>query len=290
MVRRVLIGEIGPSGGPAMTDLLGICLSWDDDACVVQPESGAPVRIPLSTIVSGKPVPPRPSPRLRIEPYDAQVRAGHLFPDLATRPLGGWLLRHSASESARRANSVLAFGDSGVEDDLAQVLAAYERPVAAVLSDSAQEQRLLAAGWVPEDPIGTPADTSFRLTGVAMATRAARGADTVDLQLKELAEGVVSVALHRDGVEVASGIGAYAADWVGFRGVQVNEEHRGHGLGRAVMAELLEWGAEQGARTAYLQVLGDNAPALALYDALGFVEHHRYRYLTPGPHTAVTPD
>jgi hypothetical protein len=26
-------------------------------------------------------------------------------------------------------------------------------------------------------------------------------------------------------------------------------------------------------------VLGDNLPALALYERLGFVEHHRYRYL-----------
>ena len=47
------------------------------------------------------------------------------------------------------------------------------------------------------------------------------------------------------------------------------------------MAALLEWGAEQGATTAYLQVLGDNAPALALYDGLGFTTHHAYRYLTP---------
>ena len=45
------------------------------------------------------------------------------------------------------------------------------------------------------------------------------------------------------------------------------------------MAELLEWGAERGATTAYLQVLGDNTPALALYDGLGFAVHHRYRYL-----------
>ena len=50
------------------------------------------------------------------------------------------------------------------------------------------------------------------------------------------------------------------------------------------MAILLEWGAEQGATTAYLQVLGDNDPALRLYERLGFREHHRYRYLTPARH------
>ncbi len=48
------------------------------------------------------------------------------------------------------------------------------------------------------------------------------------------------------------------------------------------MAALLEWAAELGATTAYLQVLGDNEPALALYDGLGFTTHHAYAYLTPG--------
>jgi ribosomal protein S18 acetylase RimI-like enzyme len=45
------------------------------------------------------------------------------------------------------------------------------------------------------------------------------------------------------------------------------------------MSALAGWAAEQGATTAYLQVLGDNLPALALYERLGFLEHHRYRYL-----------
>ena len=48
------------------------------------------------------------------------------------------------------------------------------------------------------------------------------------------------------------------------------------------MAALLEWGAELGATTAYLQVLGHNEPALALYDSMGFQTHHAYAYLTPG--------
>ena len=49
------------------------------------------------------------------------------------------------------------------------------------------------------------------------------------------------------------------------------------------MAALLEWGAERGATTAYLQVLGHNAPALALYEGMGFTTHHAYAYLTPRP-------
>ena len=82
---------------------------------------------------------------------------------------------------------------------------------------------------------------------------------------------------------VASGVAAYADDWVGFRSIEVDPARRREGLGRAVMAALLEWGAEQGAATAYLQVLADNESALALYAGLGFREHHRYRYLALEP-------
>ena len=82
-----------------------------------------------------------------------------------------------------------------------------------------------------------------------------------------------------DGRALASGVAACADDWVGFRSIEVDPAERGGRLGLLVMAELLEWGAERGATTAYLQVLGDNARAHALYVGLGFVEHHRYRYL-----------
>ena len=78
---------------------------------------------------------------------------------------------------------------------------------------------------------------------------------------------------------LASGVAAYADDWVGFRTIEVDPAERGRRLGLLVMAELLEWGAERGATTAYLQVLGDNTRAHSLYDGLGFTVHHRYRYL-----------
>jgi hypothetical protein len=63
VVRRLVPGETGPTGGPAFTDVLGICVSWDP--CVVETATGARVVIPLAEIVSGKPVPPRPSVRMR---------------------------------------------------------------------------------------------------------------------------------------------------------------------------------------------------------------------------------
>ncbi|WKN49553.1 N-acetyltransferase [Nocardioides sp. Arc9.136] len=285
VVRRVLRGETGPSGGPALTDQLGTCLAWTGGpggSCLLQPDdpAAAPVRIALADIVSGKPVPPRPSHRLRVDPREAQLRALALWPDLVTEPVGDWVLRRSPTSTARRANSVLAFGPAGVDPvDRAhdQVVGFYAattgRPVAAVPTDGAEEASFRARGWVAESG---DADTVFSVAGVAAARRALRGAGATgdEVELVEQAPGVVRAQLPG-----ATGVAAYDRDWVGFRGIEVDPERRRQGLGLRVMAALLGWGAEQGATTAYLQVLADNEPAVALYDRLGFVEHHRYRYL-----------
>ena len=275
VVRRLLRGETGPSGGPAMTDLLGVCTLWGDEVCVVAPESGDPVTIRLADIVSGKPVPPRPSVRHRVSPLDAQLHGLALFPDLETEQVGNWLLRRSPTATARRANSVLAFVAADVDGAYERVVAHYERPVAAVLPDSPEDDLFRSRGWVTESH---DADTQFRVASVAQVSRRLRRGDTPSIELVETHPGVVEARIG----DVASGVAAYADDWVGFRSIHVAPDHRRRGLALAVMAALVEWGAEQGATTAYLQVLGDNEPALALYDGLGFATHHAYRYLTPG--------
>ncbi len=77
VVRRIVPGETGPTGGPAFTDVLGTCESWGDGEVVLRTEEGDEVRIATSLIVSGKPVPPRPSRfrRLGDDEVDARVAA-----------------------------------------------------------------------------------------------------------------------------------------------------------------------------------------------------------------------
>jgi ribosomal protein S18 acetylase RimI-like enzyme len=53
-------------------------------------------------------------------------------------------------------------------------------------------------------------------------------------------------------------------------------EARGRGLGRALVAGLMRFAWENGAGRAYLQVEQGNAPAIALYDSLGFVPVYAY--------------
>ena len=273
VVRRLVPGETGPSGGPALTDVLGVCLRWSAGECVVQPEEGPAVTIAVELIVSGKPVPPRPSPRFRVSPRECQLRALALWPDLDTEPLGDWLLCSSATSTARRANSVLAFGPPGVEDAYDRVVAFYDRPIAKVQPGSAEHALFRDRGWVVESH---DADSVFQLASVARVTRGLPS-DLPDATLEPIAPGLVRARID----DVTTGVAAYADDWVGFRGLEVAADHRGSGLALAMMAALVEWGAVQGATTAYLQVLGDNAPARRLYEGMGFATHHSYCYLTP---------
>lgn len=78
--------------------------------------------------------------------------------------------------------------------------------------------------------------------------------------------------------DIAVGLGVYENGYVGLFDIVVSPEHRQKGLGFALVNSLLAWGKSQGASTAYLQVVANNSPALALYDKLGFTTHHNYWY------------
>ncbi len=52
---------------------------------------------------------------------------------------------------------------------------------------------------------------------------------------------------------------------------------------KPVVGSLLAWGAGQGARAAYLQVMEENLPARALYVRHGFAAAYRYWYRVAPP-------
>jgi GNAT superfamily N-acetyltransferase len=78
--------------------------------------------------------------------------------------------------------------------------------------------------------------------------------------------------------------GAVVGDWLCVTAVTVDDRYRRRGLATAVMNGLGSWGRNSGAHSCLLQVVESNGPALALYERLGFTEHHRYHYrLGPKP-------
>ena len=280
VVRRLVPGETGPSGGPALTDVLGVCLRWSRDECVVQPDDGPPVTIPLRLVVAGKPVPPRPSVRSRVTPLEIHRHVAGLWPGVVVEHVGEWVLRAGPlvdGRHPRRGSSALTMGDPGlaVDEALDRVLRFAERhgrpPLAVVEVASAREEELAGHGWTPIDlaPVHT------QLASVAQVRRglAAPPDDAVVDEDGDRAE----VRLRG----VARGRAAVDGDWLGLHGVLVDPDHRGRGLARAVVATLLEWGAERGATTAWLHVESDNPAAVGLWRTLGFRTHHDHRYVAP---------
>ena len=263
-----------------MTDLLGVCVAWGEGRCVVQPEDGEPITIAIGDIVSGKPVPPRPSVRMRVSARDAELHTASLWATVETTPLGDWILRtdtRPVGRLRRRGNSCLAMGDPRLP--FAEAAAAIrefyeerERPTyAQVEVGSPEEEAFLALGWTPTDP---PGDAEFRLASLTQVRRRVRALpDAVDLA----ADGPRAVARIDDR---ARGEAALDGDWIGVHGIEVDPGHRRQALATAVLAELLEWGAERGATTVWLHVETDNAPAQRWYDELGLAVHHTCRYLT----------
>ena len=283
VVRRVLRGETGPSGGPAMTDVLGVCTAWGDGRCVVAPETGPPVEIAIADIVSGKPVPPRPSVRHRVSTRDAEEHTLSLFAGLETERVGDWVLRTVPVLEGRlvkRANSCLAIGDPGMDPTEAatRVRGFYsdrDRPVLAqVESGSDVDSVLSAAGWT----VVPGGDADFLLASLSRALRSCHAVSRTQAtpRYSESGAGRARVEI---GDGVASGEAALDGDWLGLHNLKVAEDHRRQGLGTQVLGSLLEWGAERGATTAWLHVEVDNDPARGLYERVGFRTHHTCRYL-----------
>ena len=63
-----------------------------------------------------------------------------------------------------------------------------------------------------------------------------------------------------------------AADEAEILTIAVEAASQGKGVGRALLSENLRQASNAGARTIFLEVDKDNAPALALYGRLGFVK------------------
>ncbi|MGI8614360.1 MAG: hypothetical protein ACR2KL_10535 [Nocardioidaceae bacterium] len=63
VVRFLVRGERGPTGGPAMTDVLGVLRSYGSGGVTVERRDGTSVSVPLKDIVAAKPVLERPAPR-----------------------------------------------------------------------------------------------------------------------------------------------------------------------------------------------------------------------------------
>lgn len=77
-----------------------------------------------------------------------------------------------------------------------------------------------------------------------------------------------------------AGIGTAVSDegWTGFINIAIHPSFRRRGFGRKLMHGMAAWLLQNGSERLYLQVLADNAPAIALYRSAGFAHLYDYHY------------
>ncbi|MFG2893706.1 GNAT family N-acetyltransferase [Streptomyces sp. NPDC048248] len=308
--KRVSVRRLtgGGAGEPAFTDAVGVLTSWDEGVLSITRRSGETVRIDESSLVAAKVVPAEPARRRgpAAGVRELQEVAARGWPAIETERLGEWTLR-AAGGFTRRANSVLPLGDPGLPLDAAleHVKQWYgERGLPAVIvvptgrtdADETLAAELAGRGWTDER------HTTFRVAALAPLADAAADIGRVSLarepdadwlamynrtdeataEVWKVLTGGPSVWFAKvpgaDGRTAAIGRLVVDGRWAGFAAVEVAPAQRRSGFATLVMAALAERALQEGASAAYLQVEADNAGARALYDRLGFTDHHGYHY------------
>ncbi|MGW2279928.1 GNAT family N-acetyltransferase [Streptomyces sp. NPDC001770] len=300
----------GGAEGAGFTDTVGVLTSWDAGVLRITPRSGQGVHIAESTLVAGKVVPPAPARRPGPAATFAELTrvTARAWQPVESAALGEWELR-AASGFTRRANSVLPLGDPGmpVADALAHATRWYaERGLPAYVqagTGAADSQEALCAGL---EEHGWRREVSAEVRIAALAPLGDQDSDISRVLLDRTADARWLERYHRAGPDSApmlrvltqgpsvwfatvpgddpagapAAIGRCVVDgrWAGFGAIEVNPDHRRRGLATTVMTALARTALAEGASAAWLQVEEDNAGALALYDRMGFVTHHRYHH------------
>jgi len=100
--------------------------------------------------------------------------------------------------------------------------------------------------------------------------------------LKTIPSQCYYASLAASGEAVSCALGVLEGAFFGLFDVVTAPGHRRKGYGTQLIASMLSWARENGARHAYLGVVETNSPARRLYGKLGFQEMYRYWYRVPG--------
>ena len=282
---RVMIRHRLPAGSvPPLTDVIGH-LVQTGPALQVRTKRGDVVEVAVDDVVVIKTL------------ADAPVRTGDIrnlehaaalaWPGAEQQWVGGWFCRFGHGKT-RRANSAVPLGLSDTADIGALADWYAGRSAAALVS-------------VPDRLFRVPANASTEAENLVMACDIETGESREEVALAPRPDDEWMRVYERDvpvdvltavvdgsvifatvpGAAVARASVTEAPDgtrWLGLSALKVAEDQRRHGHARTLCRALMAWGADQGATRAYMQVIADNASAIALFESMGFSLHHRSRY------------
>ena len=222
------------------------------------------------------------------------------MPALETKMLDGWLLRASGGY-AKRSNSVTCLKPaksnlSARIEEAERFYSAHQLPAIFRLTPICEpelEIELIARGYqaagatdvltlalTPQPPMKS-AVTIDAIATDDWINLFARTHDLNNHDTKILAAILSSIAPRSAFARIgqqALGRAVFEAGYAGLFSLATSHDCRRQGHARIISQALLNWGSDQGAHHAYLQVEQDNKAALALYHSLGFQHAYSYHY------------
>ena len=218
----------------------------------------------------------------------------------------GWIVRFGGGYT-RRANSVHPFypGGLSIEEKIETCQRWYRQrglPAVFKLTEAAEPQdldsRLRLLGY------GEQGRTSVQIAPIANASShadpAAHACEWVSEDwlsvagelnnltasqcavLEQIAKGIAFPARYvvmREGkTAVVCGMAVAQDEYLALFDIVTRKEHRRRGWATRLLQDLLNWGRNQKAEKAYLQVVVENDSARRLYRKLGFAEAYQYWY------------
>lgn len=96
--------------------------------------------------------------------------------------------------------------------------------------------------------------------------------------LRRIADPAAFVSARQNGRIAGVGLGVCAYRWLCISNMHVAAEARRAGIATAILHKIAHWARQQACKNAFLQVMTNNQPALALYRKLGFRPQYTYRY------------
>lgn len=220
---------------------------------------------------------------------------------------GSWQLRLTADYPSKRLNSVNPLDPSdhhGIErriDQAAKRFRSLGRPLVfrlSPLAPSTLEAHFDSLGWrrfdetvvMVADLAAMNLDPFIDQLPVRDRNRYADASLEVHGSSEKLKPGLMKLldnirpasglflAEDKDKKPLATALCVNDSDLAGIFQLAVRSDLRRTGKGRALLGSALRWARMHGARTAWIQVVADNKPAMALYGGFGYREIYRYAY------------
>ena len=290
---RVTVRYRRPDGSvPPLTDVIGHLL--DTTPLVrVRTKTGAVVQFAPDDVVALRTLSDVP---VRTSEIRALEHAAALaWPGVEQHWLDGWLLRagHGVTYGANSAVPLANSADQAAIPAIVDWYRSRDLPPRLAIADRLSP----ASGWYPHRITGAgehanrmlvrdlhtaEPDPSVRLSARPDGAwfRLCQCEIPVDV-LTAVVDGELVFGTHANAAVARAAVtdDPDGTRWVGLSTVWVADLNSD--AGRALCEALLAWGASRGATRGYLRIHDDNHATADLARSLGFVLHHRARYVTP---------